>query len=203
MVAFEVVTGPWRRTWVRFGHDLRADPRSRFLQVVDTNKPAEASGKTRPAATVQLCDLGSRAAQDATLAAPRARSCDPHTGWFARNLLDDVIRLLLANDDDHAAQPPLTWREFLDVAAVADLQTALLPERPGEAAARKRPRPTSREYAAKEDEEEEVDDDDDEEDDLRQHHPAVQLADASQTSTAFAILGDDDDDDDEDDDDDD
>ncbi|KAJ8598813.1 hypothetical protein CTAYLR_008649 [Chrysophaeum taylorii] len=228
MVAFEVVTGPWRRTWVRFGHDLKADPRSRFLQVVDVHKAISGGGgggggggpkkKARPSATMQLCDLESRAAQDAVLNAPRLRTCDAHTGWFSRAFFDDTLKR--ARDDNSVDQDPLAWREFLDVAAVADLQTTLLPDKPDKAS-RKRPR-VPRQEDEEEDEEEEDDDDDDEEEEeedeqpqeedrpRRPEPPPVAFDDAAQANTAFHILEEEDeeeeeeeDDDDDDDDDDD
>uniref|UniRef100_A0A7S3NM46 Transcription factor IIIC subunit 5 HTH domain-containing protein n=1 Tax=Aureoumbra lagunensis TaxID=44058 RepID=A0A7S3NM46_9STRA len=35
IVAYELLSGPWRRTWVRFGYKPAQDPRARFLQVID------------------------------------------------------------------------------------------------------------------------------------------------------------------------
>jgi len=71
LVAFELISGPWRRTWVRFGYDPTSDPRARFLQVFDIKKhkaqgeetqPKTAAQKRAPAA-MQLCDLRYRKAQ--------------------------------------------------------------------------------------------------------------------------------------------
>lgn len=214
MVAFEVVTGPWRRTWVRFGHDIRADPRSRFLQVIETLKPGSSeanAAKSRSAATIQLCDLESRAAQDTVLNAPRARSCDPHTGWFSRRLLDDVVKQLADRTTDDA-QGALAWREFIDVAAVADLKTQLLPELPPDTHSSRKRRRIHRLAKGDQEEddegndEEDEDQDEDEEDDdgIRNDDPhnqalgtgsAAPFANASQASAGFAILGEDDDND--------
>lgn len=214
MVAFEVVTGPWRRTWVRFGHDIRADPRSRFLQVIETLKPGSSetnAAKSRSAATIQLCDLESRAAQDIVLNAPRARSCDPHTGWFSRKLLEDVLKQLAdrTTDDD---QDALAWREFIDVAAVADLKTQLLPELPPDTHPSRKRRRTQRHAKSdqeeddegNDDEEEEQDEDEEDDDGIRNEETPNQelgtgsvarFANESQASTGFAILGEDDDND--------
>lgn len=124
MVAFEMLTGPWRRTWIRFGHDARTDPRSRFLQVVD-----HAHGKQR---AVQMCDIDTRAAQDAVLKAPRADVCHAQTGWFTKSFLDDDLRKLLLlpplSEEEEVEDPALSWSDFLANAAVADCNTELLTE---------------------------------------------------------------------------
>lgn len=231
MVAFEVVTGPWRRTWVRFGHDVRNEPRSRFLQVVDTSKglakdlsTSKQQPQQRPqAATIQLCDLESRAAQDLVLNAPRTQDCDPHTGWFTRSLLDDLVRTLTnpATDSAQTTEDPkqhLTWREFVDVAAVADLNTTVIATSNDAASSsttnsRKRRRTSSKQQQQQteqsgqvdedeEEEEEEGDEDEDEEETSQGDGGAAvfptidKLCDA-----AFTILEEDDKDDDDDDDD--
>lgn len=150
MVAFEMLTGPWRRTWIRFGHDARADPRSRFLQVVD-----HAHGKQR---AVQLCDIDTRAAQDAVLNAPRADVCHAQTGWFTKSFLDDDLRKLLLlppSEEEEADDPPLSWSDFLANAAVADCNAELLADEP----------PSKRPRSDDDDEAPIIDDESEEEDD--------------------------------------
>ena len=34
-IAYYILTGPWRRVWVRFGYDPRTDPAAKLYQVVD------------------------------------------------------------------------------------------------------------------------------------------------------------------------
>ena len=38
LVAFEMLSGPWRRTWLRFGYDVTRDPSARFLQALDVHQ---------------------------------------------------------------------------------------------------------------------------------------------------------------------
>ena len=142
LLAYELVSGPWRRTWVRFGYNTNSDSKSRFLQVIDVRSPPQGTNKHPPAATItlQLCDLvASRIAQDKVLGAPRCRSCDSIYGWFAPTFLEDTICPLVRGDfngekmDHHPnKQAGLSWREFLDVAAVADLTVRVLETPPGQ-----------------------------------------------------------------------
>jgi hypothetical protein len=136
LVAYELVSGPWRRTWVRFGYNTNSDSKSRFLQVIDVRSLPQQSNKQSPTATItlQLCDLvASRIAQDTVLGAPRFRSCDAIYGWFEPTFLEDAICPLVRDDFnrekmDHnpITRAGLSWREFLDVAAVADLTVRIL-----------------------------------------------------------------------------
>jgi len=34
-VAYYMLTGPWRRVWIRFGYDPRTEPGAKIYQVVD------------------------------------------------------------------------------------------------------------------------------------------------------------------------
>lgn len=141
VIAYELVSGPWRRTWVRFGYDINSDSKSRFLQVIDIRSPSQHTSKHSPTSTItlQLCDLvASRVAQDAVLGAPRFRSCDSSHGWFAPKFLDGTVCPLIRDDFKKEKinlnpnkEDGLSWREFLDVAAVTDLTVRILDMPPG------------------------------------------------------------------------
>ena len=201
VVAYELLGGPWRRTWVRFGHVPSQDPRSRFLQVIEQRPPQrdeDDKGKKKKrihGTFVQLCDLDHREAQDAVLNAPRrsAVSDHGHSGWFDRSFFDDVLPPIL---DRPTEDRTLAWREFLDVAAVADLQTNLIDDDHDE-----RPH------------DDDLDDDDDDAEVLPEdERPADEFPHDSEAApqdddvpiaqgrpnTAFTLLEDDDDDDDDD-----
>mmetsp|Transcript_4648 Transcript_4648/g.14726 ORF Transcript_4648/g.14726 Transcript_4648/m.14726 type:complete len:452 (-) Transcript_4648:729-2084(-) len=137
LVAFEVISGPWKRTWVRFGYDVRADARARFLQVFDvrrlkpsTDEKSARRGEKKAAATMQLCDLRNKAAQNVILSAARLARCDHVSGWFTSQFVEEAVKPLFdaevldANADGDGC---LGWKEFLDVAAVADLTAAIIP----------------------------------------------------------------------------
>jgi hypothetical protein len=66
-------------------------------------------------------------------------SCDSTYGWFTPAFLDEIICPLVRSDfnkekidnNPNKRRTALSWREFLDVAAVADLTVRILDTTPG------------------------------------------------------------------------